>query len=69
MKNIYNYLRIAENIADVEYILVTNLDNITNVNQNSIISYEFYETVYDKLYRSSAGNKLYFIQQTQSFIL
>jgi hypothetical protein len=32
MKNIYNYLRIAENIAQVEYILVTNLDNIININ-------------------------------------
>lgn len=55
MNKLYEALRWGENVHNVKYILITNIDVLVN---ETMKMPEFVETVYDKTYRSSSGKKI-----------
>ena len=66
MQNLYEFLRNAENYPDVSVIL---LSNISLVKTYDIELEEFFSTVYDKLFRSSAGKKITYDNISQKFYI
>ena len=60
MYHLYSVLRDAENVEGADNILLANLENTQQTGNNA----QLHDTIYDKLYRSSAGKKLFYNKET-----
>jgi L-threonylcarbamoyladenylate synthase len=64
MNRLYDSLRWAENIDGVSRIIITNIEEAFRGKEELT---EFLETIYDKIYRSSCGKKIFCVKNELSF--